>query len=69
MKITLNGEDREIDVGTTVGELVDEMAERGRKGVAAAVNGEVVRRSEMDGHVLEDGDAVELVGAVQGGSR
>jgi sulfur carrier protein len=39
----------------------------GNKGIAVAVNGEVVPRSEWDGHRLHAGDEVEIVGAVQGG--
>jgi sulfur carrier protein len=36
-------------------------------GVAAAVNGDVVRRSAWDATRLADGDQVEVVTAVQGG--
>jgi sulfur carrier protein len=36
-------------------------------GVAAAVNGDVVRRSAWDTTRLADGDQVEVVTAVQGG--
>ncbi|WP_245889012.1 sulfur carrier protein ThiS [Glycomyces artemisiae] len=37
-----------------------------RRGIAAAVNGEVVPRSEWD-RALADGDAVEVLTATQGG--
>lgn len=67
MRITVNGHPRELDGGPhTVGALVDqEVADR--RGVAVAVDGEVVPRAEWDDRVLVDGAAVELVGAVQGG--
>ena len=37
------------------------------RGVAVAVEGEVVPRGEWDGRVLADGEAIEVVHAVQGG--
>ncbi len=36
-------------------------------GVAAAVNGEVVRRAEWTSTQLADGDEIEVLTAVQGG--
>jgi sulfur carrier protein len=36
-------------------------------GVAAALNGDIVRRSAWDATRLADGDQVEVVTAVQGG--
>lgn len=66
MTVVVNGEQTELTAGTTVGQVVDRHAEQ-RRGVAVAVNGEVVRRADMDTTELADGDRVELVGAVQGG--
>lgn len=66
MRITVNGRPRELDGPRTVGALVDrEVADR--RGVAVAVDGEVVPRAEWDERELGDGVAVEIVGAVQGG--
>ena len=36
-------------------------------GIAVAVNGEIVRRVDWTTRQLQHGDAVEVVGAVQGG--
>lgn len=70
VEVVVNGERRRLPVGTTVGALVDELApSSGRRGVAAAVNGEVVGRGGMDDAELTAGDRVEIVGAVQGGCR
>jgi sulfur carrier protein len=63
MKIELNGEARE-DVAT-VTDAVAAVTEA-RRGVAVALNGEVVPRSEWD-RPLADGDAVEVLTATQGG--
>ncbi len=69
--ITLNGDPRELDEGATVDAVVALVAgERAgeRRGLAAAVEGEVVPRSEWGATGLRDGQAVEVVAAIQGGS-
>ena len=66
MELEVNGEVREVDDGTTVGDLLDTLVDD-RRGVAVAVDGEVVPRSTWDEATLDDGASVEVVGAVQGG--
>ncbi len=66
MRIDVNGEEREAADGNTVGDLLDTLVED-RRGVAVAVDGEVVPRSGWDETDLHDGARVEVVGAVQGG--
>lgn len=39
----------------------------GRRGVAVAVDGEVVPRGEWDGTSIQEGQVVEVVHAIQGG--
>lgn len=64
----LNGEERELDDGATVAAAVALVgAFRTGRGVAAAVDGEVVPRGEWDSRQLADGASVEVVHAVQGG--
>ena len=63
MKIELNGEPREGVA--TITEAVAAVTEA-RRGIAVALNGEVVPRSEWD-RPLADGDAVEVLTATQGG--
>lgn len=64
MKITLNGQAREV-TARTVAELLREL-EAPLQGVAVAVNERVVRRAEHE-QALREGDKVELIRAVQGG--
>jgi sulfur carrier protein len=64
--VTLNGEPTEVAPDATVGALVDATV-ADRRGVAVAVDGEVVPRSDWDATPLAPGARVELVGAVQGG--
>lgn len=66
MKVTVNGEPRELPEGTSVAEVVASVA-AARTGVAAALNDEVVRRSAWEATTLRDGDRIEVLTAVQGG--
>ena len=66
MRITVNGEPREVEEAATVAVLVESLS-RGPRGVAVAVNEEVVPRSRWGGTELRAGDRVELLGAAQGG--
>jgi sulfur carrier protein len=66
MTVTVNGESREIPAGTTVEQLVAQLA-AAPSGVAAAVNGEVLPRRTWASTPLADLDEVEVVTAVQGG--
>lgn len=66
MKICVNGDQYDAPDGLTVAELLRRRGARER-GSAVAVDGEVVPRGQWEGHVLADGQVVELVHAVQGG--
>ena len=67
MRLSRNGADHEVPDGTTVADLVAELAPSGNRGIAVAVNGAVVPRSQWPAATLADGDAVEVLTAVQGG--
>lgn len=66
VKVTMNGEPRELPDGTTVAEVL-RLIGRGPRGVAVALNEEVVPRGEWSGTRLADGDRVEILAAAQGG--
>jgi sulfur carrier protein len=66
--LTVNGNPRNTVTELTVAALVAELRGNGpQRGLAVAVNGEVVPRSAWDGHSLRDGDRVEVLTAAQGG--
>lgn len=67
MKVRINGRDTELDGQATVAEVVASLGAAPRIGVAVAHNGEVVVRSQWQTTSLEDGDRVEILGAMQGG--
>ena len=66
--ILVNGRPETIADGTTIASLLQrlDVPPEGR-GVAVAVDAEVVPRGEWPTRVVEDGSAVEVVTAVQGG--
>jgi sulfur carrier protein len=66
VELTVNGERRNLPGPASVADLVSELTHR-ETGVAVAVNGEVVPRSEWGRTALGRGDAVEVLTAVQGG--
>lgn len=66
MDVTVNGQSRTVGDGLTLQQLLT--GERtGTRGCAAAVDGVVVPRARWDRLVLVDGQAVEVLTAVQGG--
>ena len=68
MTIVLNGEARDLEPGTTVRALLDALEVRGgARGVAVAVDAEVVPRGEWDTTELDEGARVEVLHAIQGG--
>jgi sulfur carrier protein len=66
MDITLNGEARQVQAGTTLEGLLALAGHAGRK-VAVEVNLAVVPRSKHASHVLAEGDRVEIIHAIGGG--
>ena len=65
MKITLNGEAREVEDGLSVASL---LAQEGFTGlVAVERNGEIVPRSTYDSVALTPGDRLEIVHFIGGG--
>jgi thiazole synthase len=68
MRIELNGEARELQEGAMLDLAVRESGAEGARGVAVALDGEVVPRSEWERTPLREGQAVEVLAAIQGGA-
>jgi sulfur carrier protein len=68
MRVLLNGSEAELSEGATVQAAVDslELPASGR-GVAVAVDAEVVPRTQWDTHELQEGARIEVLRAIQGG--
>ncbi len=66
MRLKVNGEDRECK-GKTVLELLQELGIIPER-VAVEVNLRVIKRADFENHLLSDGDSVEIVYFVGGGT-
>ena len=68
MQVVVNGERREFPAGTTVADVVAAFpGAPGGRGLAVALDGEVVPRGEWAATELSEGKGIEIVVAVQGG--
>ncbi len=75
MLVSVNGRPREVPAGATVasvialGDLAPGLLEAGSppRGVAVAVDGEVVPRRRWTSLELREGDGVEVLAAIAGG--
>ena len=68
MVVTVNGEPRELAAGATVASVLELLdVSPGARGVAVALDGEVVTRSRWSETRLGDGARLEVVAAIQGG--
>jgi sulfur carrier protein len=67
VRIELNGRRVDFEDRATVADAVAASGAAERRGVAVAVEGEVVPRSEWDATRLREGQQVDVLHAVQGG--
>ena len=67
MHIHVNGDDREIEEGSTVSDLLGELKLRADQ-VAVEVNLKILDRKEFDGIVLQKDDRLEILSFIGGGT-
>jgi sulfur carrier protein len=68
MRVLLNGSEAELTDGSTVqAAIVSLNLPASGRGVAVAVDAEVVPRTEWETHELTEGARVEVLRAIQGG--
>jgi sulfur carrier protein len=68
VNVTINGEPRRLQAGATVAMVVEMLdVAPGGRGVAVALDGEVVTRGAWPVTELRDGSRVEVVVAIGGG--
>ena len=65
-KIQLNGAPYEINTGTNLNELLNELKIQKNK-VAIEVNGEIVEKNKYPNLILNENDRVEIVHFIGGG--
>jgi sulfur carrier protein len=68
VRVFVNGSEAELADGATVLTAVESLDLPGSgRGVAVAVDAEVVPRTKWDTHKLDEGARVEILRAIQGG--
>ena len=68
MNVTINGEDRRLSPGATVASVLALLdVAPGARGVAVALDGEVVSRTLWERTTIGEGALIEVVAAIQGG--
>ena len=68
MKLVVNGEDGTFSDGLTVSELLIEKEVKMPQMVSVEINGEILKRNEFEEKTLEEGDKVEFLYFMGGGS-
>ncbi len=68
VQVTVNGDRRELPAGATVASVVELLAVApDARGVAVALDGEVVTRSRWPETEVREGALIEIVAAIGGG--
>jgi sulfur carrier protein len=68
VNVTVNGEPRRLPAGATVASVVELLdVTPGARGVAVALDEEIVTRAQWADTALHEGARVEVVAAIQGG--
>ena len=68
MQVVVNGQPRELPAGASVQTIVAELSDSPQgRGLAVALDGEVVPRGQWESTPLGEGARLEVVVAVQGG--
>ena len=67
MDLTVNGEPIAIEESATLFHLVQKLSMSARRGIAVAINDQVVAQSDWNSLVLKPNDSVLIISASQGG--
>ncbi len=66
MHITVNGENRSMEPGARLEQLLQSLGLEGKR-IAVEVNRDIVPRSEYSSFELSENDTIEIVNAIGGG--
>jgi len=68
LTVTVNGEPRDVAPGATVADVLDALGvDPERRGIAVALDAEVVPRGAWDATAVAEGARLEVLTAIQGG--
>lgn len=68
IQVQVNGEPRGLRTGTTIGDLLRELAITTER-VAVELNLEILDRKDFDRRDLQEGDRVEILSFIGGGAK
>ena len=66
MRVTINGDPRDVPEGTSVADLINHLQLNERR-IAVELNRDIILREHYTARLLADGDEVEIVHFVGGG--
>ena len=64
--LTINGKQKDLEGPQSLMDYLEALG-IAQRAIAIAYNGDIIRKNEIDGVTLEDGDKLEIVRAVGGG--
>jgi sulfur carrier protein len=67
IRVIVNGEEQKIDEGLCIKDFLAEVSRTGTTGMAIALNGEILQRTQYGEKQLKEGDSLELVQMTAGG--
>ncbi len=67
MNIFVNDKAQEVNTQANIGDLLTSLNLASQKGIAIAINNNVIPRTEWNTHTLREEDKVMLIRATQGG--
>ena len=67
MIVYVNNEPRELSAPTTLHQLLEACGVQARRGMAIAINSQVISREVWEQHKLQPGDRIMLIRASKGG--
>lgn len=67
MKVFINNEPKELQNLKTITELLRDLNLEGAKGIAIAINQEVIPKAHWNNHSLAENDRLTIIRATQGG--
>ena len=67
MKIKINKTEQELNDGLNLKQVLEQMPNIPERGIAVAVNGDVVPKTDWESRIITDGDAIMVIRAFYGG--
>ncbi len=67
MEIKLNNTSKDVPAGSALSSVLRQVIALDAKGIAIAVNAQVVQKAKWNDFILQNGDKITIIKATQGG--